>query len=432
MNYSASILPDLLFIFILVLINAFFAGSEMAIVSINKNKITRMSEDDDNPKAKLLLKLTNEPSKFLATIQVGITVAGFLASASAATKISTPLTNVLKNLNVPGSSNISLIIVTILLSYITLVFGELLPKRIALQNSEKIALSVVKPIVFFSKITLPFVKILTFSTSVLGRLFGINNDNIEEDVSVEEIKMMIEVGQETGVINETEKEMINGIFDFDNTLAKEIMTPRTNVFAVDITADTEDIIDKILTEKYSRVPVYEEDVDDIIGILYVKDLFFGLRHNKFIAEDLTKLLRPAYFVPETKPIDILFKEMQKNKTYMTILIDEYGGFSGIVTMEDLLEEIVGNIFDEYDEMHMTINKIDSNTYMIDGLLSIDEINEVFNLNLPTDNADTIGGFVVNLLGAMPNDNEIVEYENLTFKIEKAEDKRIKLLKITIS
>ncbi|MBE6069486.1 MAG: HlyC/CorC family transporter [Clostridium lundense] len=432
MNDSPSILPDLLFILVLVLINAFFAASEMAIVSINKNKITRMAEDEDNSKAKLLLKLTNEPSKFLATIQVGITVAGFLASASAATKLSAPLTKILNNLNIPGSPNIALIIVTILLSYITLVFGELLPKRIALQNSENIALSVVKPIVYFSKAALPFVKILTFSTSVLGRLFGINSDNIEEDVSVEEIKMMIEVGQETGVINETEKEMINGIFDFDDTLAKEIMTPRTNVFAVDLTAPTEDVLDKILEEKYSRVPVYEEDVDNIIGILYVKDLFFGLRHNKFLAEDLTKLLRPAYFVPETKPIDVLFKEMQKDKTYMTILIDEYGGFSGIVTMEDLLEEIVGNIFDEYDEMHMSITKIDPNTYMIDGLLSIDEINEVFHLNLPTDNADTIGGFVVNLLGAMPNDNEIVEYENITFKIEKAEDKRIKTLKITIS
>lgn len=430
---SNSILLDSLFILLLIGVNAFFAASEMAIVSLNKTKLSHLAEEDNNNKAKLLLELTKETSKFLATIQVGITISGFLASASAATNISQPLSSWLKMLNVPASNQISLILVTVVLSYVTLILGELLPKRLALHHSDEVAMFVIKPIIFFSKITLPFVKILTWSTNIIMRLFGVDTDSIEEDVSEEEIKMMIEVGEETGVIKQTEKEMINGIFDFDDTLAKEIMTPRPNVFAIDINAPLNELIEQILEEKYSRIPVYEDDVDNIIGILYIKDLFFDIRHNSLKEDSIKKLLRPAYFVPETKAIDELFKELQKTKNYIAMLIDEYGGFSGIVTMEDILEEIVGNIFDEYDESREYIKEIDAHTYLVDGLISIDDINDALHLDLPSEHADTIGGFVVNLLGTIPNntDERTVEYENIVFKIEEVKYKRIRSLKIYI-
>ena len=428
-----SIIAELLLILILVLINAFFAASEMAMVSINKNKINKLADEGDK-KAQLLIKLMSEPSRFLSTVQVGITLAGFLASASAATSVSERLSGILSNLNIPGSKNISVVIVTIILSYITLVFGELFPKRIALQKSEQIAMFSVKPILFISKITLPFVKLLTLSTNLLLKVTGIDINNLEEKVSEEEIRSMIEVGEENGVINEIEKDMIDGIFEFDDTLAKEIMTPRTNVFALEINTPIREMISKIISEQYSRVPIYEEDTDNIIGVLYMKDLFEYLAKQKIDELKIRNILRSAYFVPETKNIDALFKELQNTKNHMAILIDEYGGFSGIVTIEDLVEEVMGNILDEHDADDEIITKVDNNTYVISGLTSINEVNNALHLSLPSSDFDTIGGFMIDLLGAIPSENEehIVEYENLTFKIEKVNEKRIEELKLYIN
>jgi putative hemolysin len=429
----SNVLLELLVILILILLNAFFAASEMAVVSSNKTRLSILAEEG-NEKAKLLLKLLNEPSRFLATIQVGITLAGFFASASAATTISDKLSVVLDKFNIPGSHQISVILITVLLSYITLVFGELFPKRVALQNSEKIAMFSIRPIIFISKLTLPFIKLLTFSTNTLVKLFGLDLENLEEKISEEEIRSLIEVGEENGVINEIEKNMIDGIFEFDDTLAKEIMTPRTNVFALDISTPIDEIIDEVVEEQYSRIPVYEEDFDNIIGILYMKDLFAQMRKESLEGLNIKELLRPAYFVPETKNIDALFKELQVTKNHLAILIDEYGGFSGIVTIEDLIEEVMGNIFDEYDVNDDTIQKIDPNTYIVDGLTSIDEINELLDLELPSDDFDTIGGFVITLLGSIPEEDadHTIEYENLTFKIEKVSEKRIEKLKICIN
>lgn len=429
----SSIIIEFLIIFILILLNAFFAASEMAIVSTNKTKVILLA-NDGNTKADLLLKLLDEPGRFLATIQVGITLAGFLASASAATSISEYLSEFIKRFNVPAGEEISLIVVTLMLSYITLVMGELFPKRIALQYSEAIAMFAVKPIMFVSKITHPFVKLLTSSTNLLVRIFKVDSENLEEKVSEEEIRMMISVGEETGVFNETEKEMIDGIFKFDDTLAKEIMTPRPSVFTIDINTPVNELVDLVIEEQYSRIPVYEDDVDNIIGILYMKDLFKSVRKDHLNNYDIRSLLRPAYFVPETKNIDTLFKELQSTKNHMAVLIDEYGGFSGIVTIEDLIEEVMGNIFDEYDESQESIMEIDKNTYIIDGLIPIDDVNERFNLKLPSDRFDTIGGFVVNLLGSIPTEEEdqTVEFENITFKIEKVEERRIEKLRMYIN
>lgn len=428
----SSILLELLLILVLVLVNAFFAASEMAIVSINKNKVSLLAEEGSS-KAKYLLKLLNEPSRFLATIQVGITLAGFLASASAATNISKHISYIFEGFNIPGSDEIAVVVITILLAYITLVFGELFPKRIALQKSEQIAMFAVTPIIFVSKIASPFVKMLTASTNLLVKIFGLNLDNLEEKVSEEEIRSMIKVGEENGVINEIEKDMIDGIFKFDDTLAKEIMTPRRNVFALELNTPIEEQINRISEEQYSRIPVYENDIDNIVGVLYMKDLFFKLKDGDIRSINIKEMLRPAYFVPETKNIDALFRELQNTKNHMAILIDEYGGFSGIVTIEDLIEEIMGNIFDEYDECTDYIKKVDSNSYLINGLIPIDEVNENLNIKLPSDDIDTIGGFVVNLLGTIPkeNDDSVIEYDNLIFKIEKVNEKRIEELIISL-
>ncbi|MCW6111557.1 hemolysin family protein [Clostridium sporogenes] len=434
---------QLFLILILIIINAFFSSAEMAIISLNKNKLNTIIDDatEENSstnkvkKAKILLKLLKEPSKFLATIQVGITLAGFLASASAATSISKYIELFFKRLNIPKSSSVALFLTTLLLSYLTLVFGELLPKRIALGNSEKIALFSIKPIIIFMKISLPFVNILTYSTNFLLKILGIDYKNIEEKISEEEIKKMIDLGEETGVFNSTEKEMINSIFDFDNTLAKEIMTPRTSVFAMDINDSPKRLINNMLEERYSRVPIYEDDTDNIIGILHIKDMFSIINKENIKKEDLINILRAPYFIPETKAIDSLFKEMQTNKSYISILIDEYGGFSGIVTMEDLIEEVMGNIFDEYDEDNTEeIIKIDANTFLLDASITIDNLNEKLNLELPSENFDTLGGFILDITGAIPkcNVSSQIEYNNLIFKIEKVSNNRIEKIKLYIS
>ncbi|MEW9096563.1 MAG: hemolysin family protein [Clostridiaceae bacterium] len=428
----ANITSQLILIAILILMNAFFASAEMAIVSLNKNKVKLLAEEG-NKRAKLLIKLMEEPTKFLSTIQVGITFAGFFSSASAATGISYDLALYLNKFNIPYSGQISLIVVTIILSYITLVFGELFPKRIALQKSEAIAMFSVRPIMYVSKITVPFVKLLSASTNVLVRLVGLDGEGLDEKVSKEEIKSMVEVGQEHGVINETEKEMINSIFEFDDKLADEVMTPRTEVYLININTPLNEYLDELIEERYSRIPVYEGDSDNIIGILYMKDFFIEARKRGFENVDIRSILRPAYFVPETKNIDELFKELQATKRHMAVLIDEYGGFSGIVSIEDLIEEVMGNIEDEYDDEEPEIKKIDSNTFLVNGLLAIDELNDYLHINLDSEEQDTVSGFLVNLLGRIPNsgDQEIIEHDNIVFKVEEVKEKRISKVKICV-
>lgn len=424
MEYG-NITPQLILIVVLTLINAFFAAAEMAIVSLNKNKI-KILVDRGNKKAVLLQRLMKEPTNFLSTIQVGITLAGFFNSASAATGISKHLAGYLSGFNIPYSTQIALIIVTIILSYITLVFGELFPKRIALQKSETIAMFSARPILYVSKIAIPFVKLLSASTNVLLRLFGFDREGLDEKVSEEEIRSLVEVGQESGVINQTEKEMINSIFEFDDKLANEVMTPRTEVYLIDIKTPLSEYLDELVGERYSRIPVYEGDIDNIIGILYMKDFFVEARKKGFENVDIRSILRPAYFVPQTKNIDELFRELQMVKKHMAILIDEYGGFSGIVSIEDLIEEIMGNIEDEYDHEEPEIQKIDNNTFIIDGMLPLDDFNEYFDVNIESEDYDTISGFLIDLLGYIPENGEEkdIEYKNLIFKIEEVKEKRI--------
>ena len=310
-----------------------------------------------------------------------------------------------------------------ILSYFTLVFGELVPKRIAMKNYEKIAYRTVGVIKAISVITSPFVKLLTASTNVVSKLFGVSAQD-EETVTEEEIRMMVDVGEEKGTIEEEEKELINNVFEFNDKVVSEVMIHRTEIFAVDIKSKVSEILSEIDDLKYSRIPVYEESIDDIKGILYTKDLIKVLKIQKDCY--VGKIMKEAYFVSENKPINDLFKDLQKNKKQMAIVVDEYGGTSGIITMEDILEELVGNIFDEYDEVELEYEKIDDNTYLINGNVSIYDAKKILGIDIPEGEYDTLSGYLIELLGRIPLDDEkpVIETSNVTYKIEDYEDKRI--------
>ena len=429
---EGSLLLQIVIIIILTGINAFFSSAEMAIVSLNKNKLKILIEDG-NKKAILLDNLLKEPSKFLSTIQVGITLASFFASASAATGLSQFLSEALKPLKIPYSSQISMILITFILSYVTLVFGELIPKRIALRNSENIALSSVGVIVFISTIFSPFVKFLTFSTNLVLTILRMKEDNIEEKVSKEELRSLVEVGKEHGVINETEQEMIENIIEFDEKIAREIMIPRIKVFLIDKNISIHELFENKEIEKYSRIPVYENEADNIIGILMVKDLMIEAYKKGFDNIKISDLVQEAYFVPETKNVNELFNEMQLEKKHITILIDEYGGFSGIVTLEDLIEEVMGNIDDEFDDEDLSIHQISKNKYLVNGDVSLYDLNDNFHFELESKYYDTLSGILIENLGYIPEDNENIEpiiINGVIFKPQRVRNKKIEKVVMT--
>ena len=423
---EGSLLLQFIVIIVLTGINAFFSGAEMSIVSVNKNKIKVMVEEGDK-KAILLDNLLKEPSKFLSTIQVGITLASFFASASAATGLSQFLSVFLNKMKVPYSAQLSMIIVTFLLSYVTLVFGELIPKRVALRSSEKMALSSIGVIVFISKIFSPFVKFLTFSTNVVLTLLKLKEDNIEEKVSKEELRSLVEVGREHGIINEVEKEMIENIIVFDEKIAREIMIPRTKVFLIDRNTTIEELFETKEVGKYSRIPVYEEEADNIVGILLTKDLMMEAYKKGFENINISEMVQEAYFVPETKNVNELFNEMQLEKKHIAILIDEYGGFSGIVTLEDLIEEVMGNIADEYDDEDLSIRQLSPNKYLISGDVSLNDLNDAFHIELESKYYDTLSGLLIEKLGYIPEDDEKISpitIDGIEFKPQRVRDKKI--------
>ncbi|MFR8926575.1 hemolysin family protein [Peptoniphilus senegalensis] len=394
----------LILIAILTGINAFFASAEMAMVSVNNNKIKEMAEEGDK-RAKTLLSISSDQTRFLSTIQVAITLAGFFSSGSAATSISQVFGRFLSTYGIPYGGTVSFILVTFLLSYITLVFGELVPKRIALQNSEKVALKSSNVIAFASKIFYPFVKLLSFSTALVLKMMGKYSEDVEEKISEEELKSYIKVSTQQGVINSAGEEMIVNIMDFDDKLAYEIMTPRTSIYMVDYDEFTTDTVTEILKMGYSRMPVFRENTDNILGTVYIKDLFVEYAKNDYEFINLDKCIKSPYFVPETKKIDMLLKELQASKNYVAILIDEYGGFSGMVTVEDIVEEIVGEIEDEYDKENHSLEKISDNEYIVDGSMDIEDINDELGTSLYSENHETISGLIIEKLGFIPEENE---------------------------
>ena len=420
-------LSQLIVLVILILLNAYFAASEIAFISLNDAKIEKQAKEG-NKKAKQIEKMLKEPSKFLATIQIGITLAGFLSSAFASETFADMLAPVLNDL-IPAVSigvwkSISIIIITIILSFFTLIFGELVPKRLAMKHYEKISFATIGVIKGISIVTAPFVKLLTVVTNAISRLFGVG-ENEEETVTEEEIKMMVNQGEEKGTIKEEEKELINNVFEFNDITVSEIMRHRKDIFAVDINISNEELLDELSKEeyRYSRIPVYDETIDEIKGILYVKDVLKNINKKSFKVKNVVK---EAYFISQNRLINEVFKELQKNKMQIAIIVDEYGGTAGLVTMEDILEELVGDIYDEYDKEEKEYEKLDENTYMSAGSLPIYDVNKLLDAEIPEGDYDTISGFLQEELGRIPEDEEkpVIETKKVTYKIEEYEDKRI--------
>ncbi len=419
-------LIQILVLVILIGLNAFFAASEIAFISLNDNKIEKLAKEG-NKKAKQIHKMLENPSKFLSTIQIGITLAGFLSSAFASDTFADMLAPTLNNIFPIGIGiwkSISIVFITIILSFFTIIFGELVPKRLAMKEYEKIAFATIGIIRVISTLTSPFVKLLTITTNAISKLFGVT-ENDEEVVTEEEIKMMVDQGEENGTIEEEEKELINNVFEFNDITASEIMTHRTDMFAVDINMSPSELLEEIIKDdcKHSRIPVYEETIDEIKGVLYVKDIIKNINKKTF---KIKNIVREAYFVSQNKLINELLKELQKNKKHMAIVVDEYGGTAGLITMEDIIEEIVGDIFDEYDDIEEEYEKIDDNTYILSGSMPIYDVNKLLSSNIPEGDYDTLSGYLQEELGRIPTDEEnpVIETEELIFKIEEYEDKRI--------
>lgn len=420
-----SIIMQLLLIVLLTLVNAFFAGAEMAVVSVNKNKIKRLAEEG-NKKALLIQNLSKDSTKFLSTIQVAITFAGFFSSASAATGISQLLGAKLKEFDIPSSDAISMVVVTVILSYFTLVFGELVPKRVALQKAEQFSLMTVRPVYFISNVMSPFIKLLSLSTQAVLRLLGMSKNTNEETVSEEEIIAMLNEGSEQGIFNIREKEIIHSVFSFNDMIAKDVMKPRVDVFTIDIDEPMESYIDNLLECRYSRIPVYQGEIDNIIGVLNMKDFIVEAKKTSFEKVDIRKILKDPFFVPVTKNADELLRELQRNKRHIAILIDEYGGFSGIVTMEDLVVEIVGDELVEANLEESYIKKMDEHTYLIDGSIEIEDLNDKLGVDLQSMNYDTVSGLLIEHLGYIPHEKErpTINIGSYVFTVQNIREKRI--------
>ena len=406
-------ISNIVILIILILLNAFFAASEIAFISLNDARI-EVQAKDGNKRAKLINKMLKDPSQFLATIQIGITLAGFLSSAFAvdtfADKVVPLFCMAIPSISIGTWRNIVIILITVILSYFTLVFGELVPKRIAMKYAEKVAYTSVYIIKVISKLTSPFVKLLTISTNVISKMFGVNSEESED-------------------ITEEEKEMINNIFEFNDKIVSEIMIPRNDIFAIDMNATISGMIE-ILTEddKYSRIPVYEGTVDEIKGIVYVKDLITARKRGN---TKVKHIMKEAYYVSETKPVDELFNELRKNKKQLAIVIDEYGGTAGIVTMEDILEEIVGEIYDEYDDVEYKYEKINDTTYVFEGNVAIYDLEKILDIKIQEGDYDTLAGYLIDKIGKIPEKSEKIAYETqeVIYKIDKVKNKRIVRVKI---
>lgn len=417
---------------VLIALNAVFACAEIAVLSISETKLEKMAEEG-NKKAKRLFRLTREPAKFLATIQVAITLSGFLGSAFAADNFSEPLVAWIVSLgvNVPVSvlEAVAVVVITLILSYFTLVFGELVPKRLAMKRSEQLALGISGLVSGISAVFKPIVWLLTVSTNGVLRLIGIDPNEAEEEVSEEEIRMMVDAGSEKGTIDQQEKEFIQNVFEFDDLTAKDIATHRTEVVILWMEDPIEVWNETIHTSRHTLYPVCEDSPDHVVGILNAKDYF---RMEEKTKEAAVALVKPAFFVPETVAADVLFRKMRLTRNSLAVVLDEYGGMVGIVTVTDLIEELVGEIVDEdadtqeaSDEPH--IEQMTGDSWAIIGSVELQQIEEALHVDLDHEEADTLTGLVFGELDMIPDDGEQdiqLEFKGLHIRITRVEDHRI--------
>ena len=419
--------------FILLFVNAVFASAEIAVISMNDNRIAKMMLEGDK-RAIRLSKLTEQPSQFLSIIQIAITLAALLGGAFAAENFASRLTNLLINIgvNIPFSvlNSVSVVLITLLLSYVTLVLGELVPKRVAMKNAERLALSLSGLLYFISKIFAPLVWLLTASTNGVLRLLRIDPNAADDEVTEEDIRMMVDVGSEKGSINESEKEMIQNVFEFDNKTAEEVMTHRTEAVILWLDETEEEWDNKISESRHSRYPVCDGSADNVIGVLHVKEYY--TIEDKSRENIMKSAVKPAYYVPETVRTDVLFQNMKKSRNHFAVVFDEYGGMSGIITMNDLLEQIVGDIDDDYlTPEEEEIKQIGDNTWKIKGSAYLDDVSKELGVSLPDEDFDTFGGLVFGILGIIPEDGSTLELEEYGLKIVVTEIKGRRLETATV-
>ncbi len=428
----------LLFQVVLIALNAIFASAEIAVLSINEAKLERMANEGSG-KAKRLFKLTREPAKFLATIQVAITLSGFLGSAFAADNFSEPLVDWVLSLgvNLPRETldAVAVIVITLILSYFTLIFGELVPKRLAMKKSEQIAMAISGLVSGIAVAFRPIVWFLSISTNLVLRLCGIDPNEAEDEVSEEEIRMMVDVGSEKGTIDTQEKEFIQNVFEFNDITAEEVAIHRTDVVMLWMEDDMADWEKTIYEERHTLYPVCDGSADNVIGILNAKD-YFPIR-EKTRENILAAAVHPAFFVPETIKADVLFRNMKKSRNTMAVVLDEYGGMVGIVTMQDLVEELVGDLNDDVpdlDDPEPYLEKLEENTWEIHGNIALEILEEATGLELATEDYDTFTGMVFDALGAVPGDGEqkiSLEFPNLIVRIQKIQAHQIEAATVQV-
>jgi putative hemolysin len=426
----------LLIVAVLVVVSGFFAASELSLITVKRYRITQLS-NEGNRSAKAAERLLEDPSRFLATIQVALTFLGFLASAVGAVSFSAPVADLIRLIPwepiKEAAPTIAFLLTTMIIALVTIVIGELAPKTLALSFTERFALAVARPIAFMGRLLSPFVWLVSLVSGVLVRALGGKNRPQAGYLSTEELKMLVETGSEQGGIEEDEKEMIHGVIELADTKVHEVMVPRIGIRAVDVNDPMEEVLDLLVRAGHSRLPVYEENLDNIVGILYAKDLLPYLKGNGGAAPeiDIRKLARPPVYVPETKAVDELLHEMQVTKRHIAIVVDEYGGTAGLITLEDVVEEIVGEIEDEYDREESLVEQLEEEgmlAFRVDGRVSMDDLRDLFELSDTEeddeDEYDTVGGFIVHRVGRIPLPGAVVPFRDVTLTVETAEPRRI--------
>lgn len=430
-----SLFGYILLLIVLIALNAFFAASEIAIVSLNDAKLEKMA-NEGNKKAKTLYSMTEKPTKFLSTIQIGVTLSGFLSSAVAADTFADYIVILFKNVDISPSTVrlVSIFVITLLLTFVTLIFGELLPKRIAMKNPEKVSFMVVGPVSFCYKIFKPLVWLVSKAVDSIGKAFGIGETDGQQEYSEEEIRIMVDAGNEKGLIEDGEKQMINNVFELNDRTVGEVMTHRTDMVTLQIDDEFDKVMNTFEESGYSRIPVYSDDIDSVEGILYIKDLFKYCIDKDKKPFHIKDYLRDVLFVYENMKCDDLLPLFQKNKVQIAIVLDEYGGTYGLITMEDLLESIVGNIQDEYDEDEDEIEKVNEDHYIVDGATLIEEVSDLIGIHLDDSENDTIGGLVMDKLGHVPEPDEqaSVKIGSATFTVKSMDEQSIDKIDIVVN
>jgi len=427
---------DLLLVLILILIGGVFAAAEIALLTVRRHRLTQLA-DDGNRGAKVARNLVDDPQRFLATVGLMITFLGFLASAIGAVSFSDSVADVLKAIPwgplQDAADSIAFILVTMLIALMSIIIGELVPKTLALNFPERFALVASRPLSIVARILAPLVWLTTTISGLFVRLFGGRERPQAGLLSIEELKMLVQTGSEQGQIEEAEKEMIHGVIELGDTRVHEVMVPRIGIKAVDVEDSLDDVIDLIVRAGHSRVPVYRENIDNIVGILYAKDLLPYLHQSQDDEHiDFTALARPAAYVPETKLVDDLLAEMRTARRHIAIVVDEYGGTAGLVTIEDLVEEIVGEIEDEYDVEESLVEPVEGEAglraFRIDGRVTMDDLRDLFDMSDREEEDeeayDTVGGFIVHRVGRIPLVGTEIAFRDVTLQVLAADSRRV--------